>query len=53
MRLGMFKVYARVELIGFLQHVDVFRQTACLVVNPINDGRSGLRRNDGTILNLT
>ena len=45
-------------------NLDILQQTACLVVNPIKvnnlaylfnlqDGKSGFRLNDGTILNLT
>ena len=47
----------RYKNIGY--NIDVLRQTACLVVNLIkvslelHDGMSGLRLNDGTILNLT
>ena len=50
------KIIVRFKNIGY--NIDVLLQTACLVVNPIKDnsfayfGRSGLRLNDGTILNL-
>ena len=50
------KIIVRFKNIGY--NIDVLRQTACLVVNPIKDnsfayfGRSGLGLNDGTILNL-
>ena len=50
------KIILRYKKIGY--NIDVLRQTACLVVNPIKVnsfaclGRSGLRLNDGTILNL-
>ena len=52
------KIIVRYKKIGY--NIDVLRQTACLVVDPIKvnnfaylDGRSGLRLNNGTILNLT
>ena len=51
------KRIVRYKNIGY--NIDVLRQTACLVVNPIkvnssaHDGRSDFRLNDGTILNLT
>ena len=56
------KIIVRYKKAGY--NIDVLRQTACLVVNPIKvnnfaylsectTGRSGLRLNDGTILNLT
>ena len=51
------KIIVRYKKIGY--NIDVLRQTACLVVNPIKVnsfaylGRLGLRLNDGTILNLT
>ena len=54
------KIIIRHKKIGY--NIDVLRQTACLVVNPIkvnsfaylfHCGRSGFRLNDGTILNLT
>ena len=50
------KIIVRFKNIGY--NIDVLRQTACLVVNPIKDnsfayfGRSGLGLNHGTILNL-
>ena len=50
------KIIVRYKKIGY--NIDVLRQTACLVVNLIKVnsfaylGRSGLRLNDGTILNL-
>ena len=52
--------FNRYKKIGY--NIDVLRQTACLVVNPIkvnsfaylfNCGRPGFRLNDDTILNLT
>ena len=48
-----FKIIFRYKKIGC--NIDVSEQTACLVVNPLglHGGRSGLRLNDGTILNLT
>ena len=58
------KIVVRYKNIGY--NINVMRQTACLVVNPIkvnsfaylfnctlHDGRSDFRLNDGTILNLT
>ena len=56
------KIGVRYKKIGY--NINVMRQTACLVVNPIkvnsfaylfklHDGRSDFRLNDGTILNLT
>ena len=53
------KIIVRYKKIGY--NINVMRQTACLVVNPIkvksfdklHDGRSDFRLNDGTILNLT
>ena len=54
------KIIFRYKKLGY--NIDVLRQTACLVVNPIKvnnfaylfeDGRSGRRLNDGTSLNLT
>ena len=50
------KIIVRYKKIGY--NIDVLRQTACLIINPIkvnslHDGRSGFRLNDGTILNLT
>ena len=55
------KMIVHYKMIGY--NIDVLRQTACLVVNPIkvdnfanlfelHDGRSGLSLNNGTILNL-
>ena len=50
------KIIVRYKKFGY--NIDVLRQTVCLVVNPIKVnsfaylGRSGLRLNDGTILNL-
>ena len=50
------KIIVRYKKFGY--NIDVLRQTACLVVNPIKVnsfaylGRSGLRLNGGTILNL-
>ena len=49
-------IIVRYKKIGY--NIDVLRQTSCLVVNPVKAnsfaylGRSGLRLNDGTILNL-
>ena len=56
------KIIVRYKQIGY--NKDVLRQTACLFVNPIKVNnfaflfdcttlRSGLRLNEGTILNLT
>ena len=51
------KIIVRYKKTGY--NIDALRQTTCLVVNPskVNSfaylGRSGLRLNDGTILNLT
>ena len=53
------KIIVRYKKIGY--NINVMRQTACLVVNPIKvnsfaylfNGRSDFRLNDGTILNLT
>ena len=52
------KIIVRYKNIGYNIHVDVLRQTACLVVNPIKVNSfaylfMGFRLNDGTILNLT
>ena len=50
------KIIVHYKKIGY--KIDVLRQMACLVVNPIKInsfaylGRSGLRLNDDTILNL-
>ena len=50
------KIIVRYKNISY--NIDVLRQTACLVVKPIKVnsfdylGRSGLRLNDGTIVNL-
>ena len=54
------KIAVRYKKIGY--NINVMRQTACLVFNPIKVnsfayhficGRSDFRLNDGTILNLT
>ena len=56
------KIIVRYKKIGY--NIDVLRQMACLVVNPIKVNRfaylfncttvgRGFRLNDGTILNLT
>ena len=53
------KIVVRYKKIGY--NINVMRQTACFVVNPIKvngftylfNGRSDFRLNDGTILNLT
>ena len=50
------KIIVRYKNIGY--NINVMRQTACLVVNPIKVnsfayGRSDFRLNEGTILNLT
>ena len=55
------KIVARYKKIGY--NIDVLRQTACLVVNPVKDNRiffaylfncrRGGLASDGTILNLT
>ena len=51
------KLIVRYKKIGY--NIAVLRQTACFVVNPIKVNsfaylfNSGLRLNDGTILNLT
>ena len=51
------KIIIRSNKIGY--NIDVLRQTASLVVIPIkvnsfaHDGRSDIRLNDGTILNIT
>ena len=57
------KIVVRYKKIGY--NINVMRQTACLVVNPIKVNsfaylfnlpphcRSDVRLNDGTILNLT
>ena len=51
------KIIVRYKKTGY--NIDVLRQTTCLAVNPrkVNSfaylGRSGLRLNDGAILNLT
>ena len=53
------KIIVRYKKIGY--NIDVLRQTACLVVNPIKvnsfaylfNCTTGFRLNDGTILNFT
>ena len=56
-----FSYHFKMIIVGYKTtgyNIDVLRQTACLVVTPIKVnsfaylGRSGLRLNDGTILNL-
>ena len=54
------RIIVRYKMIGY--NIDVLRQSLCLVVNPIkvnnfaylfDCSRSGLRLNDGAILNIT
>ena len=54
------RIIVRYKMIGY--NIDVLRQSLCLVVNPIkvnnfayffDCSRSGLRLNDGAILNIS